>query len=237
VTSWREPVRAGDPARAPALPAPTARPPGALSSTVEGIRVGPVSTPAWVVAGPPGAGKSTVAARLAALLDPPPAVLDKDVMYGDLVAALLAAYGRPYGEREGEWYDEHVKVHEYAGMAATARDVRRAGCPPLLVAPFTQQIRSAANWARFEAALGGPPVWLIWVRIDAETLRRRLVARGHNRDSAKLSNYSAFIERIAPGREPGVPHVIVDNRDGSGPMSDQLRVAVRLNDRGCDHSR
>ena len=180
-----------------------------------------------MVAGAPGAGKSTVADALRERLSPPAAVLDKDTLFAGFVDEVRRAHGRSVGEREGPWYDAHVKVHEYAGMTAAAAQIRSCGCPVVLVAPFTTRIRDPRSWASWVPELGGEPVRLVWVGLEPDALRARLLARGSPLDAGKLADWDAFVTRMRPDTPPPVDHVAIDNGGSRGQLVRQVGDLAR----------
>lgn len=166
----------------------------------------------WVVGGAPAAGKTTVSSLLIENYPSPIALLDKDTIYEDFDKATLEMSGRTTGDREGDWYKRYIKPLGYAGLTATAREIRENGCPVLLSAPFTTQIHNADIWHDWVDQLGGERIHLAWVQTDASTLRRNMDKRNSPRDADKYNDFDTFLKRVKIDSPPPVEHFTIDNR-------------------------
>lgn len=129
-----------------------------------------------VVAGPPGAGKSTIGAALADALGAP--LLDLDEL-----APLPFA-----GTRD----------QRYALLIPAARTSIKAGRAPVLVAPFTQEIASPKAWVEFCGKLSASVVRLVYLRIDEDERHRRLRDRRAPRDELHGVDPAAHPSRLHP---------------------------------------
>ena len=151
-----------------------------------------------VVAGPPGSGKSTVAAAVARALRA--ALIDIDVTFGPIVPLL------------GEHPRSVLREAIYAGLVDTAAAAAQTGVHVVIAAPFTRERRDPCAWEelRDRFAEAGAVTVLVWLRVPEATLLERLAARGAARDATKLASPAAWLRETRPGTPPSVPHIELD---------------------------
>lgn len=162
---------------------------------------------AAVVAGPPGAGKSTFGAALAQALRG--ALLDKDVMTAPLVAVAMQARGLDPTALDDPWYRRHVRPAVYDTLHRTVASIVAIGTPVVLIAPFLREVTTAGWTELTRQRFGGPDLRLVWVRADTDVLRARMTARAATRDAAKLASWAPYVRTLHEVR-PEDPHDVVD---------------------------
>jgi predicted kinase len=176
--------------------------------------------PAIVVTGAPAAGKSVLGAAVARQLGA--ALLDMDTVTGPLVAVVAELCGTD--DLDSTRLAELTRSARYRTMLDTAAEILSIGTPVVLVAPFTAERRSVDRWQELSdrlAGAGGTPR-LVWVRLPAEEILRRMRTRDADRDRRKLDDPQRFLAglTLAP---PAAPHVAVD---GALPLPDQVKAAL-----------
>lgn len=169
---------------------------------------------ALVVTGSAGSGKSTIAVGIAQRCGA--TYLDKDSLAGALVDAAMIAQGHSPRERESSaFYRERIMPAEYAALMSVAGDNLRLGRPVVIDAPFAAYLDQPDYFLEATARAGWPAVPLTVMQVfapEAET-RRRLEARGLERDRAKLGDWDAFWSRwgTVSLSWQGVRHLRVDS--------------------------
>lgn len=150
--------------------------------------------PTWLVlAGLPGSGKSTVAARLSELLGWP-------VVSSDPVRKELA--GRETAETlPSDFYTEAFSDRVYAAVADRAGEQVREGLPVVVIdANFRERRRREEIRERALRADAG--LVLVWLEIDTETAEKRLAGRAAEGGADSDADVAVFRELVRSGEEP-----------------------------------
>ena len=154
-----------------------------------------------IVAGPPGAGKSTVAPAIARALGA--ASIDIDATFSPIVP-LFGPHPRHV-----------VRAAIYESLVAMTETSLEAGVHVVVAAPFTRERRDAAAWERLAARLSAraADTVLVWLHAPRELLLERLAARGETRDADKIADPASWLREAEPETPPLVPHIAVDATD------------------------
>lgn len=167
-----------------------------------------------VVAGPAGAGKSTLGRALAADLGA--ALLDLDDLTNPLLDAL-------WTERVDElhWNDQAhrsvVRPARYAVLRSAAAAQVASGVDVVLVAPFTAELTGGAEWEALTAAIAPATPFVVWIEVPEDVVAERLRERGASRDERSVA---------APPVTPAVPHFRVDGTGSTLDLVDAVRVGM-----------
>lgn len=182
-----------------------------------------------VIAGPPGAGKTTLAFRLAKSIDG--VVVDKDTVSGPLTAASLLAVGLPPHECDQPFYREHLRTACYVATEAVAADVAACGKIPIICAPYGSEVASQTFDREVAERIGVARCTVVWVVAPLETLRLRIELRGAMRDAETLRTWERFTQlvRLDP---PECAHYLVDTSSQTEDVTG-LVAHIRRNSEGA----
>jgi predicted kinase len=169
---------------------------------------------AVIVAGPPGAGKSTLAAVVAREL--PAVLIDIDVTVAT-VDPLLAGEARRV-----------ARAAAYEALADAAAAVARSGRHVAIAAPFSREQHDTRAWQQLSERLSaaGAEAVLAWIRVSDECLLERLAARSADRDATKLADPAGWLLEANTGRAPSVPHIEVDGTSSAVAAASALIAAL-----------
>ncbi|MFT5195421.1 MAG: putative kinase [Cellvibrionaceae bacterium] len=161
---------------------------------------------AFIICGPPGAGKTTYGSRLAA--ERQAVLLDIDTVTETMVRAALSAAGRDPNDRDSPWFKTHFREPIYDTLFAIAKENLPVQ-DVVIVGPFTREIRDATWPGKLVERLGSP-VKIHYVTCPPEVRRQRIITRGEPRDLAKLADWDSHQAYFRNEGPPVFEHVFID---------------------------
>lgn len=147
----------------------------------------------FIVIGPAGSGKTTVAQQTAK--ENGAAYLDKDRICGRFVEFALAATGHDPTDRESnDYYRDNLLPLEYETLMDVAGINLHLGRSVVLDAPFGAYFGKPDYLTRVAEDFQWPStaITVIRVRVPQDVLRTRLTRRGLERDQWKLAHWDDY---------------------------------------------
>jgi len=181
---------------------------------------------ALLVCGAPGAGKSTVGALVAQELRA--VLLDLDTASASLMAVVAEVHGT--SDPDDPQLARLTRTARYESILRLAEDNLAVGLSVVMVAPFTTERRDPRAWNTVSDRLRpvGATTTMVWLRISAEEVRRRVEQRGADRDLGKLRGSWPPTVDLDP---PAVPHMEVDALQPPSTIAAAVVSALRSESR------
>lgn len=165
----------------------------------------------FLVTGPAGVGKSSIAKRIVGKVE---------CVY--LENNLLADPFYPDTRRSAEYLA--VRPMLYAQLYGLAQENLRLGNSVLIDAPFVKQL-SDSNWIEFISGLArdcSAELLVLRCHCPVSLQRRRIEARGAERDSWKLAHWDEFISEEPMDIPIPLPHLDLDTSGATHVVVDSL---------------
>ncbi len=159
----------------------------------------------WIVAGAPGAGKSTVGREMA--VRHKCALLDIDTATERVVRAGLGLAGCDQDDRDSPKFKAAFRDAIYETLFDLAMEQHSS----IVVGPFTSELRDPQWLDKLKKRLQTASVEVVWVACSDATRRLRLQQRGTPRDRAKLENWEQHVAYCAADGPPKCRHMRLDN--------------------------
>ncbi|SPB18323.1 ATPase [Caballeronia novacaledonica] len=175
-----------------------------------------------------GTGKTTLARRLFAPLmqvaGEPFCLLDKDTLYGAYSAAAIGALTGDPHDRDSPLFIEHFRDPEYRCLVDTAAENLALGVSVVIVAPLTREVRTSRLFDRAWLGIDDDvAIRVVWVHVQENVARERIVARGDPNDAYKLAHWEEYRQRLfVPDAALAQTLVMFDNTAPSGQACDEL---------------
>jgi predicted kinase len=175
-----------------------------------------------------GTGKTTLAKQLFAPLmqatGEPFCLLDKDTLYGAYSAAAIGALTGDPHDRDSPLFIAHFRDPEYRCLIDTAAENLALGVSVAVVAPLTREVRASRLFDRAWLGIGDDvAVRVVWVHVDEDVARERIVARGDPNDAYKLAHWEEYRERLfVPDAALAQTLVMFDNTEADDDAREAL---------------